>query len=95
MGATALAKKIKEIVKDNPVYITLDIDALDPAYAPGTGTPVPGGPSSAELRQLLYQLQGIHLVGADLVEVSPAHDTSGITANVGAHLAADLLYLMA
>jgi len=88
MGAKALAKKIKEIVKDNPVYITLDIDALDPAYAPGTGTPVPGGPSSAELRQLLYQLQGINLVGADLVN-------AGITANVGAHLAADLLYLMA
>lgn len=54
-----------------PVYLTFDIDALDPSAAPGTGTPVIGGPSAAQVRKLLYLLKGIHVVAADLVEVLP------------------------
>ena len=61
-----------------PVYLTFDIDALDPSAAPGTGTPVIGGPSAAQVRKLLYLLKGIHVVAADLVEVLPAYDQSEI-----------------
>ena len=79
---------------DMPVYITFDIDALDPSAAPGTGTPVIGGPTSAQARQLLYELRGINVVAADLVEVLPAYDHSEITALAAATIAQDLMYLM-
>lgn len=89
-----LAAKIKGIVGDNPVYLTFDIDALDPSCAPGTGTPVIGGPTSAQVRKLLHCLRGINVVAADLVEVLPAYDQSEITALAGATIAMDLMYLM-
>jgi agmatinase len=90
----ALAEKIKQRVGNNPVYLTIDIDAIDPSYAPGTGSPVPGGPSTAHVRQLLYALKGIELIGADLVEVNPLYDAGEITAVAAAYLAVDLLQLM-
>lgn len=94
MNPDELAEKIKKISGDMPVYITLDIDSLDPAYAPGTGTPVPGGPSTHHLRRVLYNLQGLNVIGADVVEVLPAYDHSEITALAAAQLAQDLMYLM-
>jgi agmatinase len=95
IGPDELAAKIKEIVGDMPVYATFDIDALDPAYAPGTGTPVSGGPTANDIRCTLRALEGINLVAADIVEVAPAYDHSEITALAAAHIAQDLMCLMA
>jgi agmatinase len=92
---TEIAAQIRGIVGDNPVYLTFDIDSLDPAYAPGTGTPVSGGLTSAQVAILLRQLVGINLIGMDVVEVAPAYDHSGITAIAAAHVAVDLICLWA
>ena len=75
MGPEALAERIKEIVGDMPVYLTFDIDSIDPAYAPATGTPVVGGPSSGEACQVLRNLDGINVVAADIVCVAPPLDS--------------------
>lgn len=88
-------KEIRDGVADRPVYLTFDIDFIDPAFAPGTGTPVCGGPTTHQARSLLHGLAGLNVVGADLVEVSPPYDPSGVTALTGATLAFDLLSLMA
>ncbi|MDO4997893.1 MAG: agmatinase [Neisseria sp.] len=85
--------KIKEIVGDMPVYLTFDIDCLDPAFAPGTGTPVCGGLSSDKALKILRGLVGLNIVGMDVVEVAPAYDNAGITALAGATLALEMLYL--
>jgi agmatinase len=92
-GPEETVRQIKEIVGDNAVYLTFDIDALDPAYAPGTGTPVWGGLTSAQASIMLRDLSGINLVGMDIVEVSPPYDTTGATAIAGAHVAVELLCL--
>ncbi len=92
-GPVETARQIKAIVGDNATYLTFDIDALDPAYAPGTGTPVWGGLTSAQSAIMLRDLAGINLVGMDVVEVSPPYDTTGITAIAGAHVAVELLCL--
>lgn len=94
MDMKALAEQIKTVIGDMPVYLTFDIDALDPSAAPGTGTPVVGGPTTAQIRKLLYELKGLNVVAADLVEVLPAYDTSEITALAAANIAQDLMYLM-
>ena len=89
-------KAIRERVGDNKAYLTFDIDFLDPAYAPATGTPVSGGPSTAYARTVLQGLAGMKIVGADQVEVAPHYEGPGqITALAGATIAADLLYLIA
>jgi agmatinase len=93
-----LADTIDEIrarVGNHPVYVSFDIDALDPSCAPGTGTPVVGGPTTRQARQLLRGLAGRRIVGADLVEVAPGLDVSAITAIAGATLALDLAHLLA
>ena len=77
------------------MYISVDIDVLDPAFAPGTGTPEMGGLSSRELLQLLRALNGLNVVGADLVEVAPAYDHADITSLAGATVVYDLIGLMA
>ncbi|WP_300547143.1 agmatinase [Roseovarius sp.] len=92
-GPEETARKIKEVVGDANVYMTFDIDCLDPAFAPGTGTPVWGGLSTAQAAIILRDLAGITLVGGDLVEVSPAYDTTGATAIAGAHVAMEMLCL--
>lgn len=92
-GPEETARQIKEIVGDHQSYLTFDIDALDPAYAPGTGTPVWGGLTSAQASIMLRDLAGINLVGMDVVEVSPPYDTTGATAIAGAHVAVELLCL--
>lgn len=93
IGPEAVAEKICEILKDYPTYLTFDIDCLDPAFAPGTGTPVWGGPSTADIAVILRNIAGIELMGGDVVEVSPPFDTSGITAVAGAHVATEILSL--
>ncbi|ABD55257.1 agmatinase [Jannaschia sp. CCS1] len=92
-GASAVAAAAKARVGDAPVYLSFDIDGLDPAFAPGTGTPVWGGLTSAQAAILLRDLAGINLVGGDVVEVSPPFDVSEITAVAGAHVAMELLCL--
>ena len=80
---------------DAPVYVSVDIDVLDPAHAPGTGTPEAGGLTSRELLSLLRGLEPASVVGADVVEVSPAYDHAEITAIAAAHVLYDLVTLMA
>ena len=92
-GAKAVAADLKALVGDRPVYLSFDIDGLDPAFAPGTGTPVWGGLSSAQAAALLRGLAGINLVGGDVVEVSPPFDHAAITAVAAAHVAMDLICL--
>ncbi|WP_147124636.1 agmatinase [Shimia ponticola] len=92
-GWKEAVKKIKEILGDNPVYLTFDIDCLDPAFAPGTGTPVAGGLSSAQALAMLRALRGINVVGCDVVEVSPPFDTTGATAVAGSQVAMELMCL--
>ncbi|KCV83816.1 agmatinase [Actibacterium atlanticum] len=92
-GPQAAVAKIKQVLGDRPVYVTFDIDALDPAFAPGTGTPVWGGLTSAQAAIMLRDLAGINMVGGDVVEVSPPFDTTGATAIAGAHVATELMCL--
>lgn len=80
-----LRNTIKNI-KDNPIYITFDIDVVDPAYAPGTGTPEPGGITSKEALEAIHILKDLNVVGMDIVEVSPDYDHSGITSILAAKL---------
>ena len=94
LGAQATLERILSIVGDRPCYLTFDIDCLDPAFAPGTGTPVPGGLTSAQALQIIRGIGAVDLIGADVVEVSPAYDQSDITALAAAHIALDLLCVM-
>ena len=95
MGAQAIADAIKTHVGDAKAYLTFDIDCLDPAFAPGTGTPVAGGPSSAKILSVLHKLGFLNLVGSDIVEVAPAYDHADITAIAGATVAMYVLGLLA
>lgn len=96
-----MEKGVKEILKEvhermkGPVYVTVDIDSADPAYAPGTGTPEVGGLSSYQLLQLIRGLHGLDLVGFDLVEVSPPFDHADITAILASNIAFEYLSLLA
>lgn len=94
-GPAAVAAEVQRIVGDNKVYLTFDIDCLDPSYAPGTGTPVCGGLSSHQALEIVRGLAGINLVGMDLVEVAPAYDVGEITSLAGATLAAEFICLFA
>jgi len=94
-GVAATVARIKETVGDRPAYLTFDIDALDPAFAPGTGTPVCGGLSTWQAISLIRKLDGVTLTGADLVEVSPPYDTAEITALAGATLLLEMTCLLA
>ncbi|QQS09958.1 MAG: agmatinase [Phycisphaerales bacterium] len=91
-GKRSLATKVREI-GSRPAYLTFDIDAIDPAFAPGTGTPNVGGLSSTEALELLRSLKGIDVVGADVVEVLPDRDPAGITAFLAAHIVFEILAL--
>lgn len=92
-GIEATLSRVRAVVGDRPCYVTFDIDALDPAFAPGTGTPVWGGLASWQTAALLRGLAGIDLIGGDVVEVSPPYDTTGATAIAGAHVALELIAL--
>lgn len=93
MSAEQIASFIKDKVQDMPVYLTFDIDCLDPAFAPGTGTPVCGGLSTDKILKILRTLTDINIVGMDVVEVAPAYDNSEITALAAATIAVELLHL--
>lgn len=95
MRAADIAETIAARTAGAPVYLTFDIDCLDPAFAPGTGTPVAGGPSSARMLAVLGRLAGLDIVGADVVEVAPAYDHADITAIAGATVAMHMLGLLA
>lgn len=89
-----VVQHIKEAVgTELPVYLTFDIDCLDPAFAPGTGTPVCGGLSTDKVLKILRKLSDVNIVGMDVVEVSPAYDKADITALAGATIALEMLYL--
>jgi guanidinopropionase len=95
LGIDAVLAEARRVVGQEPTYITFDIDSLDPAYAPGTGTPEFGGFTSREANRMLRGLRGLDLVGADVVEVSPPFDPSGVTALAAANIAFELLCLLA
>ena len=95
LGVPTLVERIRHRVGDAPVYVSIDIDVLDPAFAPGTGTPEAGGLSSRELLGILRGFDGAHVVAADIVEVSPAYDHAEITAIAAANLAYEYCSLFA
>jgi agmatinase len=95
LGVSGAVDAITERVGDLPVYLSLDIDVLDPAFAPGTGTPEAGGLTSRELLRILRGLTSLNLVGADVVEVAPAYDHAEVTAIAAATVIFDLITLMA
>ena len=95
LGVSAVIKETRERVGNRPTYLSFDIDGLDPAFAPGTGTPEIGGLTTREAQSLLRGFRGLNLVGADVVEVSPPFDPSGNTALVGATLMFEILCLLA
>jgi agmatinase len=95
LGPEAVARRIRERVGDRPAFISFDIDVVDPAYAPGTGTPEAGGPSARDMLAVLRRLTGIEFVGFDVVEVIPAYDPAGQTATLAANLAYEMLSLVA
>ncbi len=94
-GIDAVIKEAKKHLGNRPVYLTFDIDCLDPSYAPGTGTPVCGGLTTHQAISIIRGLAGINLVGMDLVEVAPAYDVGEITALAGATLAMEMINLYA
>ena len=94
-GRRAVAERIRERVGDAPMYVSIDIDVLDPGFAPGTGTPEAGGLTNRELLGILRGLAGANLVGADIVEVSPPYDQAEVTAVAASHAAYELLGLFA
>ncbi len=95
MSPARIAAKIREVVGERPAYLTFDIDCLDPAFAPGTGTPVPGGLSSHQARAILWELRGLNFIGFDIMEVAPPYDAGEITALAAATLALDFCCLLA
>jgi len=95
IGIDGVTAAIRERVGGRPVYVSIDIDVLDPAHAPGTGTPEAGGLTSREVLGILRGLAGMRLVGADVVEVAPAYDHAEMTAVAAAHICYELLALIA
>ncbi|MBE3640150.1 agmatinase [Mangrovicoccus algicola] len=94
-GIPDVMAEAREILGEAPAYLSYDIDFVDPAFAPGTGTPEVGGPTSFQAQQVLRELDGVRIAAADLVEVAPPFDNGGITAWLGASLMFEILCLMA
>jgi arginase family enzyme len=94
-GVAAAAAAIRDVVGEAPAYLSIDIDALDPAFAPGTGTPEIGGLASWQAQAILRRLTGVRFQGMDVVEVAPPYDVSEITALAAATLAWEYLALVA
>ncbi|WP_104131399.1 agmatinase [Cryobacterium sp. M91] len=93
-GVTRVIERMLARLGDRPVYVSVDIDVLDPAHAPGTGTPEAGGLTSRELLAIIRALRSVNLVGADVVEVAPAYDHAQITAVAASHVAYELISAM-
>jgi len=94
IGPAGTIARIKERIGDRPVYLSIDIDVLDPAFAPGTGTPEMGGIYSREMLQILRGLKGLNIVGADVVEVAPAYDHADVTSLAAATLVFEMMALL-
>jgi len=94
LGPAEVARRIRDAVGDGPVYLSFDVDALDPAFAPGTGTPEIGGLQTWQAQAIMRQLAGIGFVGMDVVEVAPAYDVAEITALAAATIAWEYLALV-
>lgn len=94
LGVEAVIAEARRVVGDRPTYLSFDIDSLDPAFAPGTGTPEIGGLTPIEAQALVRGLHGLNLIGADVVEVSPPFDPSGGTALVGATIMFEILCVL-
>ena len=94
-GIAAVIERARETLGDRPVYLSFDIDCLDPSYAPGTGTPVCGGLTTHQAMSILRGLKGINVIGMDVVEVAPIYDVGEITSLAAAHIAMEMLYLYA
>jgi guanidinopropionase len=94
-GVESVLTEVREVVGNAATYVSFDVDVLDPAFAPGTGTPEIGGMTTLQAQHLVRGLQGLNLVGADVVEVSPPFDQGGATALVGATMMFELLCLLA
>ena len=95
LGIKKVIQEIHDLVGDTPAYITFDVDGLDPAYAPGTGTPEVGGFTTFEAQQMIRGCEGLNIVGGDVVEVAPSFDPSGNTALVGATMMFEILCVAA
>jgi agmatinase len=95
MGLAAVVAKAREIAARGPFYVTFDVDGLDPAFAPGTGTPEVGGLTPREAQAILRGLAGLEIIGGDVVEVAPQYDANTTTAQIGAMMAFEILSLMA
>jgi guanidinobutyrase / D-arginase len=95
LGWRGVVERIRARVGDRPTYVSLDIDVLDPSFAPGTGTPEAGGLTSRELLNILRAFAELNLVGADVVEVAPAYDHAEITGVAASHAAFELISAMA
>lgn len=94
-GVDETVDALRQRIGTRPLYVSIDIDVLDPAHAPGTGTPEAGGMTSRELLEIVRGLRGLNLVGADVVEVAPAYDHADITSVAASHVAYDLVSLLA
>ncbi|WP_086995507.1 agmatinase [Rhizobium sullae] len=93
LGIRGVTRKIREVVGEGPTYVSFDVDALDPAFAPGTGTPEVGGLSSAQALAILRGLSGLNIIGGDVVEVAPQYDPTTNTAQIAAQVLFELLCL--
>ena len=94
LGIDAIVETARKVVGDGPTYLTFDIDSLDPAFAPGTGTPEIGGLTTREAQAILRGLKGVNLVGGDVVEVAPQYDATTNTAHAGAQMLFEIASLM-
>ena len=95
LGVEGTIAEARRVVGDGATYVSFDVDALDPVYAPGTGTPEIGGMTTLQAQHVVRGLQGLNLVGGDVVEVSPPFDPSGNTALVGATMMFEILCVLA
>jgi agmatinase len=94
-GVQETVAKLRDRIGNRPLYISIDVDVLDPAHAPGTGTPEAGGITSREILEMLRGLDGMNIIGGDVVEVAPAYDHASITGIAASHIAYELVSLLA
>ena len=93
-ACAGIIERARAVVGDGPTYVSFDIDSLDPAFAPGTGTPEVGGLTTREVLDMLRGLKGLNIVGGDVVEVAPQYDATTNTAHAGAQMLFEILSLM-
>jgi guanidinopropionase len=94
LGVAGVVERARAVIGDGPAYISFDVDGLDPAFAPGTGTPETGGLTPREAQRILHGLKGLDIIGGDVVEIAPQYDPAGITAMIGAQIAFEIFSLI-